>query len=169
MMNNELTTIQRQLAVPVSPQTTLLEMRMSPERFPRVGRVTREVAVLEMTKTIHQAYLLRGQTTDTATIEFIASNLVDELQADFDHKNTGCISFAEISRIIKRKILTDEVYGISVASLYKIIIEYIDGEGAKLTEQARQTRTQKAVNLGGQDLTPMIDAFTGQMLKNAKL
>lgn len=168
-MSNELTTIQRQLAVPVSPQTTLLEMRMDPVRFPRVGRVAREVAIVEMTKIIHQTYLLRGQTTDTATIEFIATNLVDELQADFDHKNTGSISFAEISRIIKRKILTDEVYGISVASLYKIIIEYIDGEGAKLTEQKRQIEARKAVNLGGQDLTPMIDAFTGQMLKKAKL
>lgn len=160
-MSNDLTTTSRQLMTPASSQATLLEMRKDSTKYPRVGSVTREIAIAEMTKIVSQAFLYKGQTADQTNIQFIACALVDELQSDLDHLGTKYISFAEISRIVKRSILQDEMYGISVASLYKVIINYIKGEGHRLDKESK-TNTNPV-------MMPMIDAYAGAMVKKAKL
>ena len=143
---------------------SLLDMRRDAKHFPRVGAVSRDVAIVQMSKIVSEAFMLKGQTADASNIGYISTNIVDELQADLDRKGTRNISFAEISRIIRRAILNDEMFGISVATLYKVIMGYINGEGHDLQEQVN---TQ-----GGfipAEVTPMIEAYTGQLLKNAKI
>lgn len=164
-MNNEMTT-----TTPASNKVSLLEMRMDEKRFPRIGAFPREQAVLEMSKIVSRAFLYKGQAADPTNIQFISCSLVDELQADLDKLGTRNISFAEISRIVKRAVLQDDMYGISVASLYKVIIEYIKGEGHRLHQQvAEMRRKREQREIKNSVIAPMLQAYAGQLLKNSKL
>lgn len=169
-MNNEITTTNGQLMSPASNQVSLLEMRMDAKRFPRIGTFSREQAVLEMSKIVSQAFLYKGQAADPTNIQFISCSLVDELQADLDKLGTRNISFAEISRIVKRAVLQDDMYGISVASLYKVIIDYVKGEGHKLQrevlERKRKTDQEQIKN---SIVAPMLQAYAGKLLKHSKV
>ena len=169
-MNNEMTTISSQLMTQASSQASLLDMRADAKRFPRIGTFSREQAVLEMSKIVSLAFLYKGQAADPTNIQFISCSLVDELQADLDKLGTRNISFAEISRIVKRSVLQDDMYGISVASLYKVIIEYVKGEGNKLQrevlERKRKTDQEQIKN---SIVAPMLQAYAGQLLKNSKV
>lgn len=161
-MNNELMTIDNKV--------TLLDMRMDSKRFPRLESYPREVAVAEMAKIVTQAFLYRGQSADPTNIQFISANLVDELQANLDKLGTNQITFAEISRIVKRAVLQEEMYGISVASLYKVIIEYIKGEGHRLHKQAVEIKRQEEEKqLKDSIIAPMLQAYSGALVKHSKL
>ena len=95
---------------------------------------------------------------------------MDELQADLDKLGTRNISFAEISRIVKRSVLQDEMYGISVASLYKVIIEYIKGEGHRLHQQvAEMRRKREEREIKNSVIAPMLQAYAGELLKHSKV
>lgn len=160
-MSNELTTIGGQLTIPAAEsQVSLLEIRRSPEKFPRIGSVSREVAVIEMMKIVSQAYLYRGQSADKTNIQFISCSLVDELQGDLDRIGTKFISFAEISRIVKRAVLTQDMFGISVASLYRVIVDYIKGEGHRLQKEAEKTPKRNPA------FDAMVQAYAGAMTKS---
>lgn len=169
-MNNEMTTTSSQLMTPASSQASLLDMRADAKRFPRIGTFSREQAVLEMSKIVSQAFLYKGQAADPTNIQFISCSLVDELQADLDKLGTRNISFAEISRIVKRSVLQDEMYGISVASLYKVIIEYIKGEGHRLHQQVVEMRRKREEReIKDSIIAPMLQAYAGQLVKNSKI
>ena len=169
-MNNEITTTNGQLMTPASNQVSLLEMRMDEKRFPRIGAFPREQAVFEMSKIVSQAFLYKGQAADPTNIQFISCTLVDELQADLDKLGTRNISFAEISRIVKRSVLQDDMYGISVASLYKVIIEYVKGEGHKLQQEVlERKRKSEQEQIKNSVIAPMLQAYAGQLLKNSKV
>ena len=169
-MNNDMTTTNGQLMTPASNQVSLLEMRMDEKRFPRIGAFTREQAVFEMSKIVSQAFLYKGQAADPTNIQFISCSLVDELQADLDKLGTRNISFAEISRIVKRSVLQDDMYGISVASLYKVIIEYVKGEGHKLQQEVlERKRKSEQEQIKNSVVAPMLQAYAGQLLKNSKV
>ena len=169
-MNNEMTTTSSQLMTPASSQASLLDMRADAKRFPRIGTFSREQAVLEMSKIVSQAFLYKGQAADPTNIQFISCSLVDELQADLDKLGTKHISFGEISRVVKRAVLQDDMYGISVASLYKVIIEYIKGEGHRLHQQvAEMRRKREQREIKNSVIAPMLQAYAGQLLKNSKL
>lgn len=169
-MNNEITTTNGQLMTPASNQVSLLEMRMDEKRFPRIGAFPREQAVFEMSKIVSQAFLYKGQAADSKNIQFISCSLVDELQADLDKLGTRNISFAEISRIVKRSVLQDDMYGISVASLYKVIIEYVKGEGHKLQQEVlERKRKSEQEQIKNSIVAPMLQAYAGELLKHSKV
>ena len=169
-MNNEMTTTSSQLMTPASSQASLLDMRADAKRFPRIGTFSREQAVLEMSKIVSQAFLYKGQAADPTNIQFISCSLVDELRADLDKMGTKHLSFAEISRVVKRAVLRDEMYGISVASLYKVIIEYVKGEGHRISQEARQKREeQERESLKQSVIAPMLQAYAGRLIKNSKV
>ena len=169
-MNNEITTTNGQLMTPASNQVSLLEMRMDEKRFPRIGSFPREQAVFEMSKIVSQAFLYKGQAADPKNIQFISCALVDELQSDLDRLGTKHISFGEISRVVKRAVLQDDMYGISVASLYKVIIEYIKGEGQRLQQEvSERKRKSEQEQIKNSVIAPMLQAYAGQLLKNSKL
>ncbi len=169
-MNNEMTTTNGQLMTPASNQVSLLEMRMDEKRFPRIGAFPREQAVFEMSKIVSQAFLYKGQAADPKNIQFISCALVDELQSDLDKLGTRHISFAEISRVVKRAVLQDDMYGISVASLYKVIIEYIKGEGHRLQQEvSERKRKSEQEQIKNSVIAPMLQAYAGEMIKHSKV
>ena len=151
-------------------QASLLEMRADATRFPRIKTMPREQVVFEMSKIVSQAFLYRGQAADLTNIQFISSALVDELLED-DKYGAGYLSLAEIQVVVKRAVLGgSEMFGISVASLYKVIMEFVKGEG-HLNQQkildARRKEEDKGLQASG--LTPMLRAFTGEFVKNHKI
>ena len=169
-MNNELTIKDNTLAVQNNAQVSLLEMRMDEKRFPRIGAFPREQAVFEMSKIVSQAFLYKGQAADPKNIQFISCAIVDELQSDLDRLGTRNISFGEISRVVKRAVLQDDMYGISVASLYKVIIDYIKGEGHRLQQEVLQKRRSiEQREIKNSIVAPMLQAYAGQLLKNSKV
>ena len=169
-MNNEMTTTNGQLMTPASNQVSLLEMRMDEKRFPRIGAFPREQAVFEMSKIVSQAFLYKGQAADPKNIQFISCALVDELQSDLDKLGTRHISFAEISRVVKRAVLQDDMYGISVASIYRVIIEYIKGEGHRLQQEvSERKRKSEQEQIKNSVIAPMLQAYAGELLKHSKV
>jgi hypothetical protein len=150
-------------------KATLLEMRADSTRFPRVKSVSREQAVFEMTKIVTQAFLYRGQAADVTTIQFISSSLVDELLAD--RFGAASISFAEIQVVVKRAILGgSDMFGVSVASLYKVIMEYVKGEGHINQQKVWVDRRKKEQEmLQASAVNTMIRSFTGEFAKDHKL
>lgn len=151
-------------------QASLLEMRADATRFPRIKTMPREQAVMGMAKIVSQAFLYRGQAADPTNIQFISSALVQELLDD-DKYGAGYLSLAEIQLVVKRAVLGgSEMFGISVASLYKVIMEFVKGEG-HLNQQkildARRKEEDKRLQASG--ITPMLRAFTGEFVKNHKI
>lgn len=168
-MNNDITTTNGQLMTPASNQVSLLEMRMDENRFPRIGKYTREQAVFEMSKIVSQAFLYRGQAADPKNIQFISCALVDELQSDLDGLGTKNISFEEISRIVKRAILTDDIF-LSVSSFYKVIMNYIKGEGHQLQKQIIAERKKADLEqIKKSPVYQMLTASAAEMAKQSKV
>ena len=151
-------------------KASLLEMRADPQRFPRIKTVPVDQAVFEMTKIVSQAFLYRGQEIDPTNVQFIASALVQELLND-DVYGASSISFAEIQAVVKRAVLGgSEMYGISVASLYKVIIDFVKGEGhqnQKVVNQQREAEVEKMMKESG--VSQMLQAYTGELLRNNKI
>ena len=169
-MNKEMTTTNNQLMTPASNQVSLLEMRMDEKRFPRIGAFPRVHAVVEMCKIVSQAFLYEGQAAEPKNVQFISCALVDELQADLDKLGTRNISFAEISRVVKRAVLQDDMYGISVASIYRVIIEYIKGEGHRLQQEvSERKRKSEQEQIKNSVIAPMLQAYAGELLKHSKV
>lgn len=165
-MSNEVMTTNGQLTTPSADNATLMDMRLDSRKYPRLASYPRETAIFEMTKIVTQAHLYKGQNADPANIQFIATALVDELQADMDRCGTKHISFAEISRVVKRAILQDDMYGISVASLYKIIIEYVKGEGHRLDKEIsdRKIRSRQE-DIKNSIIAPMLSVYAVELTK----
>lgn len=169
-MNNNITTTNNQLMSPATSQVSLLDIRMDATRFPRLHTYPREHAVLEMSKVVSQAFLYKGQAADPTNIQFISCSLVDELKADLDNMGTKFISFAEISRVVKRAVLCDDMYGISVASLYKVILDYVKGEGHRISQEARKKKEEQDRDSIKQSvIAPMLQAYTGEMLRKSNI
>ena len=168
-MNKEMTTTNSQLMTPASNQVSLLEMRMDDQRFPRIGAFPREQAVFEMSKIVSQAFLYKGQAADSKNIQFISCALVDELQADLDNMGTKNISFEEISRIVKRAILNDDMF-LSVSSFYKVIMTYIKGEGHQLQKQVIAERKKADLEqIKKSPVYQMLTASAAEMAKQCKV
>lgn len=169
-MSNEMTTTSSALENFNPGRASLLEMRADPSRFPRLKSVPREQAVFEMTKIVNQAFLYRGQAADPTNIQFISSALVQELLDD-DKYGAGYLSLAEIQVVVKRAVLGgSEMFGISVASLYKVIMEFVKGEGHLNQQKILDARRKEEDNrLQASALTPMLRAFTGEFVKNHKI
>ena len=144
-------------------QASLLEMRADAKRFPRIGSLPREQVVFEMSKIVSQAFLYRGQTADPTNIQFISNALYDELLGD--QRYGACyLSLAEIQVVVKRAVLGgSEMFGISVASLYKVIMDYVKGEGHRLQLQVSRKPSR------GSAVETMLQAVTGSFVKNHKI
>ena len=150
-------------------QASLLEMRADATRFPRINTMSREQAVSGLIRIVSQAFLYRGQAADPVNVQFISNALLNELLED-DKYGAGYLSLAEIQVIVKRAILGgSEMFGISVASLYKVIMEFVKGEGHRNQQQVleqRQKETERILKESA--LAPMLQAYTGEFIRNHK-
>ena len=151
-------------------QASLLEMRADATRFPRINTMSREQAVSGLIRIVSQAFLYRGQAADPVNVQFISNALLNELLED-DKYGAGYLSLAEIQVIVKRAVLGgSEMFGISVASLYKVIMEFIKGEGHRNQQQVleqRKKETERILNESA--LAPMLKAYTGEFIRNNKI
>ena len=158
-MNNELTSFNPQGA-------SLLEMRADSARYPRIKNMPREQAVLGMSKIVSQAFLYRGQAADPTNIQFISSALVQELLEDVKY-GAAYLSLAESQVVVKRAVLGgSDMFGIAVASLYKVIMDYVKGEG-HLNQVKVQTSRREAADRAfkSSGLNPMLQAYAGEFLR----
>lgn len=150
-------------------QASLLEMRADATRFPRINTMSREQAVSGLIRIVSQAFLYRGQAADPVNVQFISNALLNELLED-DKYGAGYLSLAEIQVVVKRAVLGgSEMFGISVASLYKVIMEFIKGEGHQNQQQVleqRQKETERILKESA--LAPMLQAYTGEFIRNHK-
>lgn len=150
-------------------QASLLEMRADATRFPRIKTMSREQAVSGLIRIVSQAFLYRGQAADPVNVQFISNALLNELLDD-DKYGAGYLSLAEIQVVVKRAVLGgSEMFGISVASLYKVIMEFVKGEGHRNQQQVleqRQKETERILKESA--LAPMLQAYTGEFIRNHK-
>lgn len=167
-MENNIIPTEHNLAVS-QESPSLLDMRADPSRFPRLKSVTREEAVYEMSKIVSQAFLYRGQAADQTNIQFISSALVNELLEDRQYGASN-ISFAEIKVVVKRAVLGgSEMYGISVASLYKVIMDFVKGEGCRNQHQIQDMkRKSEEESLKNSIIAPMLQAYQTELVNHTK-
>lgn len=166
-MSNELTT-QSGLVNYNPGQATLLEMRADSTRFPRIKTMPREQVVDGMTRIVSQAFLYRGQAADPTNIKFISTALVQEL---LDERKFGLsnLSLAEIQVVVKRAVLGgSDMFGISVASLYKILLEFAKGEGHANQEIVTARDVYHAYDYEDHPGNIMLQAATGEFIRNHK-
>ena len=151
-------------------QASLLEMRADATRFPRINTMSREQAVSGLIRIVSQAFLYRGQAADPVNVQFISNALLNELLED-DKYGAGYLSLAEIQVIVKRAVLGgSEMFGISVASLYKVIMEFVKGEGHRNQQQVLEQRQKEADRILKESaLAPMLKAYTGEFIRNHKI
>lgn len=151
-------------------QASLLEMRADATRFPRINTMSREQAVSGLIRIVSQAFLYRGQAADPVNVQFISNALLNELLDD-DKYGAGYLSLAEIQVIVKRAVLGgSEMFGISVASLYKVIMEFVKGEGHRNQQQVLEQRKKETERiLKESTLAPMLKAYTGEFIRNNKI
>lgn len=116
----------------------LVEVRRNPAAFPRIKDTEYKEAVEKMTEIVYAAFFYRGQEIIVSQIKLIASALVAELMADTKYglKN---ISWTEIGVAVRAAVLGagKEMFGVSVASLYAAILDYVNGEGHQADRKAR--------------------------------
>ena len=107
-----------------------LELRRNPDRYPRIRTFSQEEAVSRMIAIVWAAALYRNQELADDKIRFIASTLVGEILSDSKYGMRN-LSWEEIGLAIRAAVLGEgrELYGISVASLYGALIDYVKGEG----------------------------------------
>ena len=151
-------------------QASLLEMRADETRFPRINTMSREQAVSGLIRIVSQAFLYRGQAADPVNVQFISNALLNELLED-DKYGAGYLSLAEIQVVVKRAVLGgSEMFGISVASLYKVIMEFVKGEGHRNQQQVLEQRQKEADRILKESaLAPMLQAYTGEFIRNNKI
>lgn len=168
MNNDVVNTISGQMAV-LPQKASLLQVRMDAKTFPRIKQYNFEKALEEMAGIVLMAHQYRGQQADADNIAFIAKNLLTELLEDPNKIGTNNLTFEEIGRLIKRAILSGkEMYGISVASLYPILVDYCKGEGAELHQEALKRLREsenKQVEQAKAAMLPMMQAYAGAMIR----
>lgn len=141
-MSNELTTQAYNNLVAYNPKTSLVEVRLNPDKYPRIGKTNESQAFVLMKEIVVSAYMYRGQQADEEMVNFTTANLLAELTDPNNEYGTQHLSWFEIARAIKRGVLglSKEMYGISVSSLYAAIIDYIKKEGLEAERKARELR-----------------------------
>ena len=151
-------------------QASLLEMRADATRFPRINTMSREQAVSGLIRIVSQAFLYRGQAADPVNVQFISNALLNELLDD-DKYGAGYLSLAEIQVVVKRAVLGgSEMFGISVASLYKVIMEFVKGEGHLNQQQVLEQRKKETERILKESaLAPMLKAYKLEFIRNNKI
>ena len=149
-------------------QASLLEMRADATRFPRIKTLPREQAVSGLARIVGQAFLYRGQAADPVNVQFISNALLNELLQD-DRFGASYLSLAEIQVVVKRAVLESDMFGISVSTLYKVIMAYVKGEGHLNQKQVDQSRSEAQDRaFKASPVYAMISAAAGNFSKNHK-
>lgn len=136
-------------ALTVTPPSsvTFLDMRRDAQKYPRLASVPREVAASAMEQIVFRAFFNNAGTQlrdedAVARVQLIATELLDLLLEDYEAVGTKHLSFAEVSRVIRTASVSGkkEMYGVSVAGLYRAVCDYCLNEGHKASAQVMRER-----------------------------
>lgn len=143
----QITTTSDNVLLPIA--ATPVEMRRDPVRYPRIGTMDRKEAIEQMVAVVRDACVYFGTKKEASDIASTAVVLVDEMRTDAQF-GLRYISFAEIRRAVRKACLFSEMYGVSVRTIYRAIVEYAKGEGTQATREAqtaaRPSAPQTAIN-----------------------
>jgi len=149
-------------------RATLLQMRCDPVTFPRLNTIPKETAIEQMSLIVQQAFLYRGQEMNPDNIHFIAAAVIEEILTERQFGSDN-LSMAEIQVIVKKAVLSGEMYGVSVATIYKAVTDYAKGEGhLHQVEADNQAREQRKEELKKSIIAPMLQAYAGEFIRNTK-
>lgn len=141
MSNSELT---KPLAAPVpaSPGVDLVTIRLDQLRFPRLYKLEKETAVAQIVPILAQALTYRGQQATDDFTALTAATLYELLVADEDQLGLKFITMEEIRREVTAAALGSrgELYGVNVASLYRVLKDYALGAGHAAQKEAARRR-----------------------------
>lgn len=159
------------IAVYTAPQgVSLVDIRSDATRFPRIKNLTAQQATARLQQVVAMAYAYTGRPAEAGRIEMVAAALYNELLEDKRGLGTGNITIEEIGHAVKAAILDgpDDMY-ISVATLYKAICAYAEGEGHDAQQAAykRKIDRQKAL-LNASPVGAMLQAYAGATLSNTQ-
>lgn len=147
-MTNALATITPEaLAVVMPTAVSFVDMRRDAVKYPRIAAVPQAVAVQALEKIVFRAFFANASAqlrdADAADrVTMIAAELYDLLANDYEGIGTRLLSFAEIARVVRVASVTisREMYGVSVAGLYKAVADYCHGAGREASKIVRAER-----------------------------
>lgn len=146
---------------------SIVDMRADSRRFPRLATIDQETAQHRLQGIVAMAYTYTGRQYQPADLTLVAHGLYTELMLDEDGVGTKNISVEEIGYAIRRAILSTEMYGINVVSLYKAVRAYCVGEGHYAQQQANERRAaERKAQLKASAPGAMLESYAGQMLLN---
>ena len=113
--------------------------------------------------------MYKGQEIDESKADFTARNLQSELMSE-EQYGAKFVTLEEIRRAVKKAVLTDtEMYGINVASLYKVILNYVKGEGHQADSAAHElVRAKRKAIAHGNAAETMLQVYAGKLNNNFK-
>lgn len=155
-MNNQLTTTS------ITP-TSLAIIRADSKRFPRIKAIPSAEVNAGVRDIIQKAFLYKGQNADPAQIEFLAGTLVQELLSE---REWGLpeLSLTEIDYVVKKHILKDSEFFITIPHIYRALIAYCQNEGHTASLEARKMNTAKIP----EELETLARIHAGRMMKRVK-
>lgn len=162
-MSNELTTY--------NEAVDLVAVRMDSARFPRIKTIPATTAVTGMSQIIGATMAYSGKSLSTEDLERMAATLLNELLQDYDGIGTANITLHEINYCVRRAVLGlgPEMYGINVASLYKVICDYCLHEGRQAQESANnRNRQQRQAALKKSAVGAMLESYAGRTINTSK-
>lgn len=149
---------------------SLVDMRADSRRFPRLATIDQETAQHRLQSIVAMAYTYTGRQYQPADLTLVAHGLYTELMLDEDGVGTKNISVEEIGYAIRRAILSTEMYGINVVSLYKAVRAYCVGEGHYAQQQANERRAaERKAQLKASAPGAMLESYAGQLLLNTHI
>lgn len=162
-MSNSLTTYQE------NGPLDLVAVRLDSQRFPRLKTLPVPAAVTGVAQIITGALAYTGRKLPEEDVRYMAQSLYGELIQDYDGIGTANITLEELRYCIRRAVLGlgPEMYGINVASLYKIACDYCTNEGRVAQESANNRHAaQRRKELKTSAAGAMLDSYAGQILLN---
>ena len=153
------------IAIRTTQAPDLVTVRRDSKTYPRLAQISREQAVSQLYPCVLQAYMYRGQNPDSDLVNFTTGNLVDELMADAEGVGLRGLTVYEITRAVKKAVLGQsgkELYGVNVASLYSVCVDYATGEGHMADKAAKKQQEQS------KPVQALLDTMTGAMISNIK-
>lgn len=150
--------------------TSLVEIRMDSERFPRLKNLNSQSATTRLQQVVAMAYVYTGRPAEETKIQMVAAALYSELIEDKKGLGTGNITIEEIGHAIKSEILSQDDMYVSIATLYKAVCKYAEGEGHEAQQEAYNRKVAERKKL--LDKSPvgvMLKAYESKTLKSTKL
>ena len=166
-MSNKLT--------PYKPQEgplDLVAVRMDSGRYPRLKNLPAHYAAAGLAQIVAGALTYTGRTLPEDDIQRMGTALYAELLQDYDGVGTANITLEELNYCIRRAVLGlgPEMYGINVASIYRVACDYALHEGRQAQETANNRHAAaRRKALESSPAGAMLTAYTAETLNNTTL